>query len=330
VHLVQNCSSLLVLVGCGRNLSVSTTGLIETNQKRFSSWSFHDRGVLAEIDATFAHRVSSTIRSLMQYNKRNETTEHNFFGADHQNLFCEATTMPVDYSTSVRVAYSVEIDTSEHGGINWIKTLERLERFAESYGNEDREVEVERSAKRVCTVPPSNSLFASAAQAVTIDNEDLQAALPNATKEDVERIRQIYPILVTMNYDDGDDDDDDFRNFRDQADRFKTATSKVLGKIIGHDDHGLEFSCIGRAHCDYGELVTKFFLNHEIPFQDSWHQGTAYLAGTGFVVKCVPLSLPAVEPTIGVAMLHVLSVLGMKAVDEPGWKVISDHYHELN
>jgi hypothetical protein len=27
-------------------------------------------------------------------------------------------------------------------------------------------------------------------------------------------------------------------------------------------------------------------------------------------------------------MARVLSVLGMKAVDEPDWKVVSDHYHE--
>jgi hypothetical protein len=27
-------------------------------------------------------------------------------------------------------------------------------------------------------------------------------------------------------------------------------------------------------------------------------------------------------------MAHVLSVLGMKAVDEPGWKVVSDHIYE--
>jgi hypothetical protein len=89
----------------------------------------------------------------------------------------------------------VEIETPGDGLINWIKTQERLERFAESYGNEDGEVK--RSPKRVCTVPPSNSLFALAAQGVMTDDEGLPTALPNATKEDVGRIREMYPILVT-------------------------------------------------------------------------------------------------------------------------------------
>lgn len=60
-----------------------------------------------------------------------------------------------------------------------------MERFAESYANEDR------------SVPPGNSLFALAAQAfATTDTEGLEASLPNDTKEDVERICEIYRILV--------------------------------------------------------------------------------------------------------------------------------------
>jgi hypothetical protein len=103
--------------------------------------------------------------------------------------------MNTEYSTTVRVAYCVEIeapgpaeeeDRVFENEIDWLETLERLERFAESYGSEDG---------HVCTIP---SLFALAAQAVTTDNEELQAALPSATKEDVEHIRGIYPILVKL------------------------------------------------------------------------------------------------------------------------------------
>jgi hypothetical protein len=242
--------------------------------------------------------------------------------------FCEATIMPIEYYTSVQVAYCVEIETPADGGINWIKTLERLERFAESYGNEGGGGEGERSAKRVCTVPPSNSLFALAAQVVTIDNEDLQEALPSATKEDVEQIREIYPILVTAIYDEDEEEKEEkerdaFNDFWDQKGRFETATSKVLGKIIGHDDHGLKLICVGNSHNESG-VVVKLVLIHDIRFRDSW----GGFGSGGVEVNLVPLSLPSVEPTVRVSMVRVLSVLGMKAVDEPGWKVISDHIHE--
>jgi hypothetical protein len=222
--------------------------------------------------------------------------------------------MPTVYSTTVRVAYCVEIEAPGDGCINWIKTQERLERFAESYGNEDREVK--RSAKRVCTVPPSNSLFALAAQAVTNDNEDLPAALPSWTKEDVERIREIYPIFV-MN----EDEDPDLENMDSFKQGFKVTTSRVLGMIFGRDDHGLRFSWIGHTG---DQLVAKLILHHKIPFQDSWS------GRPGIEINVVPLTLPPVEPAVAVSMARVLSILGMKAVDEPGWKVVSDHYHDLN
>jgi hypothetical protein len=190
-----------------------------------------------------------------------------------------------------------------------------LERFAESYGNEDG---------HVCTVP---SLFALAAQAVMTDNEELQAALPSAIKEDVEHIREVYPILAKLNslrssyvyrHIAGEE------NFREFIYRFKTITSKVLGKIFGRDDHGLEFVCIGHT-TDESDVAAKLFLIHDIRFEDLWHNNHH---GDATEVNVVPLSLPSVEPTVGVSMVHVLSVLGMKAVDEPGWKVITDHYYE--
>jgi hypothetical protein len=225
--------------------------------------------------------------------------------------------METESSTTVRVAYCVEISApdseEEYSEIDWIDTLERLERFVESYGNEDG---------HVCTVP---SLFALAAQAVTTDNEELQAALPSAIKEDVEHIREVYPILVEVKsgsypYTDGEE------SFREFIYRFNTITSKVLGKIFGRDDHGLEFVCIGHTNDAY-DFEAKLFLIHDIRFMDFWHSDRHY-HGDVTEVNAVPLSLPSVEPTVGVSMEHVLSVVGMKAVDEPGWKVITDHYHE--
>jgi hypothetical protein len=231
--------------------------------------------------------------------------------------FCEGTIMQIEYSITVRVAYCVEIegrtpaeedDRVFNNVIDWLETLERLERFAESYGNEDG---------HVCTIP---SLFALAAQAVTTDNEELQAALPSATKEGVEQIREIYPILVKFNsLRSCMDEEENFRDFLRQTDRFKTITSKVLGKICGHDDHGLEFGCIGHAN-DASDVEAKLFLVHGIPFQTSCEV---------VEVNVVPLSLSPVGPTVGVSMEHVLSVLGMKHVDEPGWKVITHHYEVI-
>jgi hypothetical protein len=228
--------------------------------------------------------------------------------------------MEVSTRTSVRVAYCVVIDANENGYIDWIKTQERMERFAESYaGNEDGG-DANRSAKRVRTVPPSNSLFALAAQAVTNDAKDLQAALPNTTNEDVERIRDIYPILVTRLDHELEEGDDTPYDLPEEV-LLKATTSKVLNKIFGRDDHGLEFTLIGHSH---GSCVFfKLILNHEIRFQDTWNEGFH-----GVRINVVPLSLPSVDPTVGVSMAHVLSVLGMKAVDEPGWKVVSDHYDE--
>jgi hypothetical protein len=268
-----------------------------------------------------------------RYNKREqkEATEHNFLGTNYQNLSGATIIMPVDYSINVQVAYCVEIEVPTECQIHWIKTQERLVRFVESYCNEDGDGE--RSAKRVCTVPPSNSLFALAAQAVTTDNDNLQAALPNDTKEDVERIRQIYPILLPANYkseddeeeEEEDDGDEDFDEFMDHVDRFKTTASKAMAKILGQDDHGLQFRCIAISHDDFGvQVVAKLvLLSHGIQFQDSWSDGS-----NAPEVSVVPLSLPSVEPAVGVSMVHVLSVLGMKAVDEPGWKVICDHNRE--
>jgi hypothetical protein len=249
-----------------------------------------------------------------RYNKRNEeATEQTI-----KTFFVKPAIMPVEFSTTVRVAYYVVIDANDNGRIDWIKTQERMERFVESYGNED--VEVNRSAKRVCTVPPSNLLFALAAQAVATDNEDLQAALTNATKEDVERIRELYPILVTASY---DPEEEDFTPYPlPRAVLLKKTTSKVLDKILGRDDHGLEFTFIGHSH-EY-VVGSWLVLSHEIRFKKSWNER---FHGVKFNV--VPLSLPSVEPTVGFSMAHVLSVLGMKAVDEPGWKVVCDHCHEL-
>jgi hypothetical protein len=225
--------------------------------------------------------------------------------------------MPVITSHTVRVAYCVVIDANEDGGIDWIKTQERMERFVDSYAGNEDDGDANRSAKRVRTVPPSNSLFALAAQVVTNDAKDLQAALPKITKEDVERIRDIYPILVTK-----PDTDDPYTYDLPEEDLIKATTSKVLNKIFGRDDHGLEFTFIGHSH--ESQIVSKLILNHGIRFQDSCHEGFH-----GVKINVVPLSLPSVEPTVGVSMAHILSVLGMKAVDEPGWKVVSDHYHEL-
>lgn len=261
----------------------------------------------------------------MLFRPRNEATEHKFLGAHTIKTF--ENTMPIEYSITVRVAYCVEIEAPEDGYIDWIKTLERFERFAESYGNDDGEAK--RSAKRARTVPSGDTLFALAAQAVPTDNEGLKTALPDDTKEDAERIREIYPILVRAGSSEEADEDEDgefmhqadkFRAFLDQTDRFKTVTSKVLGKILGRDDHGLEFYCIGHSH--ETEAVAKLVLCHEIPFQDSW------FGNEGVKINIVPLSLRSVEPTVGVSMARILSVLGMKAVDEPGWRVVSDHYHE--
>jgi hypothetical protein len=231
--------------------------------------------------------------------------------------------MQVESHTRVRVAYCVQIEAPTDCRIHWIKTQERLERFVESYGNEDGEGE--RSAKCVCTVPPSNSLFALAAQAVTTDNDDLQAALPNDTKEDVERIRQIYPILLP----DGEEEEEErrghkeFIKFMDHVDRFKKTTSKAMAKILGQDDHGLQFRCIAVSHGELGVTAKLVLLSNGVHFQDSWGRG-----GNEAEVSVVPLSLPSVEPAVGVLMIHVLTVLGMKAVDEPGWKVIGEHYRE--
>ena len=226
--------------------------------------------------------------------------------------------MTVSTSTTVRVAYCVVIDANEDGRIDWIKTQERMERFIDSYaGNEDDGGDAKRSpAKRVRTVPPSNSLFALAAQAVTTDNEDLQAALPNTTKEDVERIRDIYPILLTSPEDTEEDED-----LPEEA-LLKKTTSKVLNKILGRDDHGLEFTFIGHSY--ETQTKSKLILNHEIRFQDSWNERCH-----GVEINVAPLSLPSVEPAVGILMAHVLSVLGMKAIDEPGWKLVTDHYYEL-
>jgi hypothetical protein len=97
-----------------------------------------------------------------------------------------------------------------------------------------------------------------------------------------------------------------------------------LGKICGRDNHGLEFVCIGHANV-MGDVEAKLFLIHDIRFQTSWRKDYYPVVE----VNVVPLSLPSVESTVGVSMVHILSVLGMKPVDEPGWKVITDHYQEI-
>jgi uncharacterized protein YkuJ len=269
-----------------------------------------------------------------QYNKRKQKERQRNTTSSEPTIqtFRKKATiiMPVEYSTTVRVAYCVQIEAPEDCRIDWIKTQERLERFVESYGNNEDGEEGERSAKRVCTVSPSNSLFALAAQAVTTtDNDDLQAALPNETKEDLERIRQIYPILLPANYKSEDDEEEElgeeenFEKFKQHVDRFVATTSKALGKILGRDDHGLRFSCIAISHYELGLVAKLVLLSHGIKFEDSW--GGMDCAAE---VSVVPLSVPSVEPAVGVSMIHVLSVLGMKAVDEPGWKVIGEHCHE--
>jgi hypothetical protein len=162
-----------------------------------------------------------------------------------------------------------------------------------------------------------------AAQAVTTDNKEVQAALPSAIKKDVEKIREIYPILKLNSLRSYIAEEENFSEFIEQAARFKTITSKLLGKICGCDDHGLEFVCIGHANDDW-DVKAKLFLIHDIRFQTSRRKDYFQVVE----VNAVPLALPLVEPTVGVSMVHVLSVLGMKAVDEPGWKVITDHYQE--
>jgi hypothetical protein len=92
--------------------------------------------------------------------------------------------------------------------------------------------------------------------------------------------------------------------------------------IFGRGDHGVRFKWIGHMH-EGNAFVAKLILHHAIPFQDSWRDGRP-----GIEINVAPLSLPSVDPTAGVSMARVLSVLGMKAVDEPDWKVVSDHYHE--
>jgi hypothetical protein len=133
-------------------------------------------------------------RSSLQHEKKTRQRNTSISVPNYHNFFVkQAIIMP----TTVRVTYCVVIDANEDGRIDWIKTQERMERFTESYDNED-DGAANRSAKRVCTVPPSNSLFALAAQAVATNNEDHETSLPIATKEDVERIRDVYPILVTI------------------------------------------------------------------------------------------------------------------------------------